>query len=784
MKVRAVVLFIAGTVGLLAVAILALLGISTLDGHRAHNVLGNGRLHRLETAQRAAGAKVEAEATEDVPAAAQGAAQVGSQLGAGGRNAVDWDLKSGGKLLPAKVVSEVGHEEKTRKKKKKKDGGEGAAASPTISPTISSGRSVSSSASTSSLLSRQFDDAQRSEAATSTAGYATLTIVRSLVDIADTDDDNDGTPNRADLCPGLDDAAAAQQCEATAGTLAGTDFLYCPDTDGDSIKDVCDNCPANANANQRDTDADGLGDVCDNCPLVANSDQADDDLDGVGDACDNCPRKWNPDQYDVDNDGVGDACDLCPGWDDAAARAACGGSAGTLFDTMYFSTCLDSDGDTIKDVCDNCPDDANQNQSDLDSDGLGDVCDTDMDGDNVTNVNDNCPTVSNANQTDTDGDGLGDACDTDDDGDGVLDADNCNGVSNANQIDTDEDGIGDVCDNCPLIANADQLDTDGDGVGDVCDQCPEDDDLAAARDCAGANADDPRPYEVLTNYPSCRDDDNDGVANVCDACPDTTSVELELIAANDAGIYLDSDGCAILALPRKPQYLGSVAQNLTAAVFKVEHFFTINENYVPIMQSRGMADADIAKAQMMTKTVNATGSTVCTADPACGQDFGGGPSCRLPFEVGFLTPAEFWSRDPNLLPGNVTAADLVEKTVIYVEVTVNLGNVVGTDYYADVEFDPVGAGDPIGVGEAGATEVAVTGEVRWCSRLDIFDFDMLDDTSGELKKTILFDVLVVVIFASVPLNALSCFVPNIIANRVRGICCGRDGHPHRQDGRF
>ena len=711
MKVRTVVLFIAGTIGLLAVAILALLGISTLDGKHSNSaptVLAGGRTPRMEAAQHTAAAA----AGDDGDATAEVTAQVDRLAGppAANRNSAV-DLKNSN--LP-KVASEVGQE-------KKKDGGagEGAGGSPTISPTISSGRTASSSTSasvTSSLLSRQFgakrSDAKRAAHADSdaaTAGYATLTIVRSLVDIADADDDNDGIFNRADLCPGLDDTAASQQCAATAGTLSGTDFVYCPDTDADSIKDVCDNCPENANADQRDSDGDGLGDVCDNCPDDANSDQSDDDLDGVGDVCDNCPHKWNPDQYDVDNDGVGDACDLCPGWDDAEARSACG-TAGTLVGTKY-STCLDTDGDSIKDVCDNCPDDANADQSDLDADGLGDVCDTDMDGDNVTNVNDNCPTVFNPDQLDTDGDGLGDACDTDDDGDGVLDADNCNDVSNVNQVDSD-----------------------GDGIGDVCDQCPGNDDLAAARDCAGANADNPRPYEVLTNYPFCRDDDNDGVANVCDACPNTTSVELELIAANDTGIYLDSDGCAILAMPRKPRYLGSVAQNLTAAVFKVEHFFTLNENYVPIMQSRGMADADIAKAQMMTKTVNATGSTVCTGDPACGQDFGGGPSCRLPFEVGFLTPAEFWSRDASLIPGNVTAADLVEKTVIYVEVTVNLGNVVGTDYYADVEFDPVGAGDPIGVGEAGATEVAVTAEVRWCSRLDIFDFDMLDDTSGELKN--------------------------------------------------
>ncbi len=111
---------------------------------------------------------------------------------------------------------------------------------------------------------------------------------------------------------------------------------------------------------------------------------------------------------------------------------------------------LDDDHDSVRDFEDNCPGAYNPHQDDLDRDGKGDACDTDIDGDGVDNAADNCTTVQNANQGDLDGDGRGDPCDSDDDADGVPDArDNCARKSNADQKDTDGDGTGDACDASP-----------------------------------------------------------------------------------------------------------------------------------------------------------------------------------------------------------------------------------------------------------------------------------------------------------------------------------------------
>ena len=76
------------------------------------------------------------------------------------------------------------------------------------------------------------------------------------------------------------------------------------------------------------------------------------------------------------------------------------------------NTINDGDGDGVGDLLDNCPETANEDQSDIDRDGIGDVCDDDIDGDSILNDDDNCITVYNTSQIDVNGNGVGDICDS------------------------------------------------------------------------------------------------------------------------------------------------------------------------------------------------------------------------------------------------------------------------------------------------------------------------------------------------------------------------------------
>lgn len=118
----------------------------------------------------------------------------------------------------------------------------------------------------------------------------------------------------------------------------------------------------------------------------------------------------------------------------------------------------DRDADTIADADDNCPDVANRNQIDRDSDGIGDACEADTDGDSIIDDDDQCPNT-----------------------DPALPADQ-NGCAD-NQRDTDNDGISDDLDQCPGTPPGASVgpdgcplpgaDADADGISDADDVCPD-----------------------------------------------------------------------------------------------------------------------------------------------------------------------------------------------------------------------------------------------------------------------------------------------------------------------
>ncbi len=253
---------------------------------------------------------------------------------------------------------------------------------------------------------------------------------------------------------------------------------------------------------------DGVCDTDDNCPAVVNSNQLDTDGDGAGDACD----EWI---YDANDDQDGDEIAEC---------------------TLSYMECIE-----LEAADDNCPTNANPNQTDTDGDDIGDVCDTcfndannDQDGDGVCyctldncstqTVIDNCKTVSNAGQENSDGDTFGDACDNcPNDANDPTDCDG-NAVTPDVQCDADADGVGDVCDNCAANENTDQADGDGDGVGNVCDNCSEDLNPNQEDTTEITAGNDPDfvgdACDVCADFDDSEDTDSDGVPDGCDVCAD------------------------------------------------------------------------------------------------------------------------------------------------------------------------------------------------------------------------------------------------------------------------
>jgi hypothetical protein len=125
------------------------------------------------------------------------------------------------------------------------------------------------------------------------------------VDLASADFDRDGRPDlvvaNANSVTLLRRGAAGWAADAPTPVPAGAYAPWVGDFDGDGRPDLAV------------TSAGTVVTVLLNpAPVVAPPPPADQDRDGIPDAADNCPAQANADQRDTDGDGIGDACDVLP----------------------------------------------------------------------------------------------------------------------------------------------------------------------------------------------------------------------------------------------------------------------------------------------------------------------------------------------------------------------------------------------------------------------------------------------------------------------------------------
>ena len=219
----------------------------------------------------------------------------------------------------------------------------------------------------------------------------------------------------------------------------------------------------------------------------------------------------------------------------------------------FFDATNPCTGGNTTDCNDNCPDDYNPGQEDMDSDGIGDVCDPDRDGDGLDNdVETNTGTYTNATDTGTDPDNADSDNDSYDDGwevdngydptdpydnpgrdpdeDGIYNGDGSNRCTGGNTTDCD--------DNCPNDYNPNQEDMDLDGFGDVCDPDRDADGVLngdGSNPCTGGSVsgcDDNCPDD---SNPNQEDMDSDGIGDVCD--PDRDGDGLNNDVETNTGTY-------------------------------------------------------------------------------------------------------------------------------------------------------------------------------------------------------------------------------------------------------
>jgi len=174
-------------------------------------------------------------------------------------------------------------------------------------------------------------------------------VTYTLTATVDADTDGDGVTDSRDQCP----------------DVLGSPPTGCPDRDGDGVIDRDDVCP------------DEPGNGADGCPIGA-TEHVHVYVDGVLAASQDVDTANGPDSFDIPVQVAEGTHQLRVEWEDEGEVLA------TTSRTVIVGSDLDGDG--VIDAADNCPDLANADQSDIDGDGKGDVCDPDMDGDGHANA--------------------------------------------------------------------------------------------------------------------------------------------------------------------------------------------------------------------------------------------------------------------------------------------------------------------------------------------------------------------------------------------------------------
>jgi alpha-tubulin suppressor-like RCC1 family protein len=368
-----------------------------------------------------------------------------------------------------------------------------------------------------------------------------------IVEVLESDDDNDQVPVWNDLCP-LENALGYDDYTGNGSSIPTSDGCI-DNSDDDPFFDPDDDCPNQYAAEEYDlytgedtnvpgpdgciddTDRDTILENVDSCLTTPFAERFYVNPDGCG-----------PSERDSDGDGYKDNVDACQGTPvgESVDEFGCGESQ------------VDSDGDGVYDNEDVCPE--SPLGATVDVDGCS-AAEKDSDGDEINDEVDVCDTTPPElwNQTNAVGCAPGDLVTDDFDEDGIADIfDNCPqtplgdvvdyGGCGLTQKDTDNDGITDDMDQCPETPGYDiptidsegcgstQRDSDSDGVIDSVDQCLN------------------TPTSVEVDSLGCQaglsDADLDSIVDIIDACPDTTGDQP--VNLNGCAAYqLDSDGDGI-----------------------------------------------------------------------------------------------------------------------------------------------------------------------------------------------------------------------------------------------